>query len=697
MNAQIIKSLKVSVMAVAATAFVTACGEDASNSGSGDSQNPVAVTDEIELANGEEVVCNRKMEGTVAVTADAGYFKCKDGEWVKIKKLEALKADSILGEETEDGLDDDNDSDKDEVVPGSSSRVTPSSAEGSSSSMTKSSSSRRSGIFDDEDDGDGDENKDEENKDDENDDGPVEKSSSSSAREYAVDLLDELPECTSKRENATAEVGETGKKYVCEDGEWISITMSSSSSKVSTKSSSSAAKSSNSSGDEMEDSSSSVTTSLYKCADGTYVTKKELCSEPNSSAESSGSSAASTSGTSAETTTSSSAIPVTPSTKGFIVSDFAYDECSALTIRGKESCWYSYLIPGDARNGMGTATITNPVDAEYGRNKVFHEEGYMGLDGIVLDKGAYQYTPQVALGIEATAGELASCTTINYRYKGAAHYLKVQMTGEADGDPQHRASQIAATDWTTASVSAAAMKPGWESPTATTLDMAKAIKMAFVIESETTPNPNYLYIDDVTCGDVASVAPGTVIDDFSDGNNVAESISDFAYWRAFESDCTIDNEREGSSPQAHFTVVDPTNGYAFLKGISGVTYGSYYYPTAGLYLLVDGALANCAAITYDYKGSAHRFRAAMYTITPGQGYEHTTEDAGFPMADDWSTVTVSASDLYQPTWVMMTSSDEYQDFSWSKVNIIFWIVDEKIPVTGPDLYIDNVRCVGNDL
>lgn len=155
MHAQIFKSLKVSVMAVAATVFVTACGEDAGNSGSGDSRNPVAVTDEIELANGEEVVCNRKMDGTVAVTADAGYFKCKDGEWVKIKKLEALKADEILGEETEDDLDDDNDSDKDDVVPGSSSRVTPSGAEGASSSMTKSSSSRRSGIFDDEDDGDG--------------------------------------------------------------------------------------------------------------------------------------------------------------------------------------------------------------------------------------------------------------------------------------------------------------------------------------------------------------------------------------------------------------------------------------------------------------------------------------------------------------------------------------------------------------
>ena len=111
----------------------------------------------------------------------------------------------------------------------------------------------------------------------------------------------------------------------------------------------------------------------------------------------------------------------------------------------------------------------------------------------------------------------------------------------------------------------------------------------------------------------------------------------------------------------------------------------------GLTIIPSYAFANCTAITYEYRGSAHVFRAALSTVTPDKGYEHVTDIQ--PKATAWTPVTVTTSDLDQPTWIPAT---EKKNFSWAQVVKLAWIVDEKIPNAdrGTELDIDNVKCVG---
>ncbi len=151
------------VAGFAVAALFSACGDD-SGSNSSRHEGPSPEVAELELANGKAVVCDDDMEGVVAITADDGYRKCVDGEWIKIKKFEAMKADKIIGQLDDDDNDgddddadtessssqkqsssskkpsildddgDDNDGDDDDVIPSSSSSVIPSDSEGSSSS-----------------------------------------------------------------------------------------------------------------------------------------------------------------------------------------------------------------------------------------------------------------------------------------------------------------------------------------------------------------------------------------------------------------------------------------------------------------------------------------------------------------------------------------------------------------------------------
>ncbi len=118
---------------MAFAALFSACGDDSgSNSSRREESSPEVA--ELELANGKAVVCDDDMEGVVAITADDGYRKCVDGEWIKIKKFEAMKADKIIGQ-LEDDDDDISDTDPE-----------------SSSSQKQSSSSKKPSILDEDDD-----------------------------------------------------------------------------------------------------------------------------------------------------------------------------------------------------------------------------------------------------------------------------------------------------------------------------------------------------------------------------------------------------------------------------------------------------------------------------------------------------------------------------------------------------------------
>jgi len=194
-----LKNSKFLISAAFVASIFSACGLETTENiqSSADLQqkeDSVSDASVVELINGEEATCNKRNEDIVAQIADKTYRLCEDGEWVKISKSEALEEDFILGQ------DDENE-------------------DSSSSKNAKSSSSKQSSVFDDEDEV--------------SSDADV-KSSASTPSAYIVETEDEIPECTAKREGSTVEVESTGKKYICDDGDWISVRSSAKSSSSTT-------------------------------------------------------------------------------------------------------------------------------------------------------------------------------------------------------------------------------------------------------------------------------------------------------------------------------------------------------------------------------------------------------------------------------------------------------------------------------
>ena len=190
----------------------------------------------------------------------------------------------------------------------------------------------------------------------------------------------------------------------------------------------------------------------------------------------------------------------------------------------------------------------------------------------------------------------------------------------------------------------------------------------------------------------ASTPGFAVIDDFQDENTQSESLGE-AYWYIYKAGGSVTNKQDTKTKSWDMVRIDGENAYVAMEGISGITYGATTYPSVGMGLdIPTSAFTNCTAITYDYRGSAHKFRASVSTVTPDEGYEHVTDIQ--PKASAWTQVTVTAADLAQPTWIPAT---EKKTFSWAQVVKMAWVVDEKIANAdrGTNLDVDNVTCIGS--
>ena len=434
-------------------------------------------------------------------------------------------------------------------------------------------------------------------------------------------------------------------------------------------------------------------------------------------------------------------------------SDFAliddFEDGDNVAYTGTKDYWYAFTDAGNTPPGLSTISNTKSdgeyvvvfaaaaADSKYGA----------GLTGISLkdgpDFGPYD-KPSVTLALDVKAG-LVGCTEISYKYKGAGHNLKAVMKGDASGAltgyNYHKKAVAASTGWSNASISVSALEQELYWGKEADLNIDKVVALQWEVKG--TASPNYLYVDDLKCDGMtivrptssnsetsssssaaactegqeiisgashikciggkwvdlsgnssssASTNPGiALIDDFQDENTQAESLGE-AYWYIYESNGGSVTNKEDKKIGWDMVRTAGTNGYVAMEGISGITNGSTKYPSVGMGIDVPtSAFANCTAITYDYKGSAHKFRASLSTVTPDKGYEHVTEI--LPKASAWTPVTVKASDLSQPDWV---DEDELKDFSWARVIKLAWVVDEKIENEdrGTELDIDNVQCVG---
>ncbi len=167
-----------------------------------------------------------------------------------------------------------------------------------------------------------------------------------------------------------------------------------------------------------------------------------------------------------------------------------------------------------------------------------------------------------------------------------------------------------------------------------------------------------------------------LIDDLDDNDNVS-------FWGG-EWSTYHDNDQDGAS-----TITDKTD---LVSG--GHVAASYdldqgdleWDPYVGVSLALNSAasaqdLSACSQIQYDFKGSAHVFRAEQTNVKDFAFHSKKTS-----ASTDWKTVVIKWAQLTQPEWATAVPSTK------SKVNNFSW---QSVGSTGSgELMIDNVACVG---
>ena len=233
------------------------------------------------------------------------------------------------------------------------------------------------------------------------------------------------------------------------------------------------------------------------------------------------SSSAAKSSSSVTPPSSSSSVVVPPASSSsvvitdLLVIDDVEDGNEVLNTTGT---WYAYTD----NESLGKSSITNVYDPNLpGYVVVFPgsadptngTQGFVGLTGIHWDEGDYAYDPFVALGLNTNADtslgiDLSNCPVISYRYKGAAHTIKLQ-DGQVTDFAFHNRKLLDAGDWTLVNFKQEEFKqPGW-TETKVNLNWANIKKIAWEVigakgyTDTFQPEFDYLYIDDLKCVDQA--------------------------------------------------------------------------------------------------------------------------------------------------------------------------------------------------
>ncbi len=257
---------------------------------------------------------------------------------------------------------------------------------------------------------------------------------------------------------------------------------------------------------------------------GQYVYTK-LQTHATSAAWRTASSSSSTASSSSVTSSSSTA-----STTTDYIDDFEDGNKYAYT----GGVWYAYTDKADS----GSSKITNTLDNENSYVVVQtagtgNSTSYMaGMNGITLSQGKNKYDPYVALGInlkeDKTDYDLSKCSTISYKYKGAAHNFKAQVSTITNYN-YHTTTFVAKSSWYTATINWADLSQADWGDTDTHIDITankkKINKFAWEVKevAGTQPAYNYLWIDDVKCDGIA-ITPVVI----SSSSSTAKSSSSIA-------------------------------------------------------------------------------------------------------------------------------------------------------------------------
>ena len=426
--------------------------------------------------------------------------------------------------------------------------------------------------------------------------------------------------------------------------------------------------------------------------------------------------------------------------------------------------WSAWADSDDDTDGRGKTKISNKKwTNDFGKEtydvivaaKEGNESKYMAaLEGIYIDQGSYKWAPYVAMGLNlkkdtSVFSGLSQCNSISYKYKGAAHNFRVELSTITNYN-FHYVDAEASGEWKTVELTTDMFQQHttWADPQITDLkaNLGKANRLAWEVNgvvdrpaSEIQPLFDYLYVDDIRCDGVSitaissleapasssSVTPKSsanvvtsssstinptsstvvvtdlvVIDDVEDGDEVLKTTGT---WYAYTDKdpgglSTIANVYDEKLPGYVVNMTgtdDPTNGTAGFVGLKGIvinpgTYEERPFVALGLNTNADTSLgvdlSGCNAISYRYKGAAHDFKLQDGSVTD---YDyHLYKNAS---AATWETVVIKYDEIEQMGW------GEAKVLNYANIKKMAWeVLGWKASMDQPDydyLYVDDVKCV----
>lgn len=184
---------------------------------------------------------------------------------------------------------------------------------------------------------------------------------------------------------------------------------------------------------------------------------------------------------------------------------------------GSNGIGQSSLTNGKWENDFGKEVFDVLMPSDGGKNT---SKYMVGLKGIKLAKGTYEYAPYVALGLnlkkDTTVIDLGKCNAISYKYKGARHQFRVETSLVTNWN-FHYVEKDASEDWKEVELSWDQFKQDdWgdnDKHFNLKTGMNKVQRFGWFIkgalnvpDGQNQPKYNYLYVDDVRCDGVGITA-----------------------------------------------------------------------------------------------------------------------------------------------------------------------------------------------
>lgn len=401
-----------------------------------------------------------------------------------------------------------------------------------------------------------------------------------------------------------------------------------------------------------------------------------------------------------------------------LIDDFQDGNVKAETLEG--GGWFLYEADGSILN-------TKKANGDWDMIRSSGSSKYASMEGISLVPTTDKPYPSVGMGLALVEGAFTNCSAIQYDYKGSGHFFRADISTVTPkkGYEHQTEEQESSTSWKTVTVYAGNLdQPDWvdaDFPNEIKpFNWSKVYQLAWFVSMDVESRGTSLQIDNVKCvgtlpevvvnssssttgptkpsSSSVAVVVSSYIDDFEDGDGVANTGAE-DYWYAFtDSASTIGNELDDSG---YYVVVFPAaaaGNSSYGAGLAEISLDDgLSNPYVDLGLNVEGGLAGCTEISYKYKGAAHNLKAVM------RGDEDLDKDGASDITGwNFHKKLVNGSTSWTPASVPVSSL--IQDDDWGITGVVLNISEVvqlqwevKSTTVANYLYIDDVKCAGKTI